>query len=120
MEKVNEQLNKETNFNDLKSKNEFNISELEQILKINAKTIIQYSSQFKHILSSTDNFNQKDVQTLLLIQSMKKNGLNLTQITDKVCEYQQLLRQTLDGTSKNPVKYLVNYPQAKGLTGLIS
>lgn len=115
MENANECLKNSTSFGNLKQKDEFSIKELEQILNINSNTITEYSNQFKDVLSKQDNFNQKDLQTLIMIQSLKKSGLNLSQITTKISEYHQLLKQTLDGTSENIIKSLESYPQASGL-----
>jgi hypothetical protein len=115
MGNVNQCIENSSEFNSLKSKEEFSLLELEKVLNINANTILKYSTQFKDMLSSQDKFNQKDIDTLILIESMTQSGLDLTQIATNIFEYQQLLKQTLNGTSNNPIKFLESYPQASGL-----
>ncbi|MCO4783663.1 MAG: MerR family transcriptional regulator [Candidatus Cloacimonetes bacterium] len=115
MKNSNAFLKQSSELEGLINKDDYSVTELETILNLKAHTIEKYCSQFKEVLSSHEKFTQKDIQTLLLIESMKNSGLNLSQITNKICEYHQLLKQTLNGTSHNPIKSLESYPRASGL-----
>ena len=107
-----------SNFEFLKLKDEFSIPELESMLDIKANTIKKYSVRYKDFLSSKATYNQKDIQTLMLIQSMTLKGLKDIEIEVKIFEYHQLMKKTMNGTRKTSIKFLKNIPKSSGLIKL--
>ncbi|PCJ21098.1 MAG: hypothetical protein COB02_00490 [Candidatus Cloacimonadota bacterium] len=119
MENSNKSTPIQSDFESFKTKSEFNLLELENILNINHQTIRKYCLEFKKFLPVHSNYNQKDIQTLVLIQSMTKSGLPTNEIESKLFEYQQLMKKTMNGTHESPVRFLKNLPEACGLTSII-